>query len=107
MGFFSIPLCALLNQHLALLARKFPGTKFLKSISTTCIPNWPDSNLPTIFVYNNGNMIKQFIGPIELRGMKITESGKNCFENALINLYVIVSAISRSIEFLFLVIFHL
>ncbi|XP_012268973.1 viral IAP-associated factor homolog [Athalia rosae] len=69
-----IPLCSLLNQHLASLARKFPATKFLKSISTTCIPNWPDKNLPTIFVYNNGNMVKQFIGPIELRGMKVTES---------------------------------
>lgn len=69
-----IPLCTLINQYLANLARKFPATKFLKSISTTCIPNWPDSNLPCIFVYHSGNMIKQFIGPIELRGMKLTEA---------------------------------
>ncbi|XP_076660351.1 viral IAP-associated factor [Halictus rubicundus] len=69
-----IPLCTLINQYLANLARKFPATKFLKSISTTCIPNWPDSNLPCIFVYNNGNMVKKFIGPIELRGMKLTEA---------------------------------
>ncbi|XP_043480243.1 viral IAP-associated factor homolog [Leptopilina heterotoma] len=68
-----IPLCTLINQHLASLARKFPTTKFLKSISTTCIPNWPDSNLPTIFIYTNGDMTKQIIGPIELRGMKLTE----------------------------------
>ncbi|XP_012286473.1 viral IAP-associated factor homolog [Orussus abietinus] len=68
-----IPLCTLVNQYLTSLARKFPATKFLKSVSTTCIPNWPDSNLPTIFIYNNGNMIKQIIGPIELRGMKLTE----------------------------------
>ncbi|XP_051156151.1 viral IAP-associated factor homolog [Leptopilina boulardi] len=68
-----IPLCTLINQHLASLARKFPTTKFLKSISTTCIPNWPDSNLPTIFIYANGEMKKQIIGPIELRGMKLTE----------------------------------
>lgn len=58
-----IPLCALLNQHLAELAHKFRSTKFLKSISTTCIPNYPDKNLPTIFVYYEGNMVKQFIGP--------------------------------------------
>lgn len=69
-----IPLCTLINQHLINLAKKFPTTKFLKSISTTCIPNWPDSNLPTIFIYHNGNMVKQFIGPIELRGMKLTEA---------------------------------
>lgn len=68
-----IPLCTLVNQYLANLARKFPMAKFLKSISTTCIPNWPDSNLPTIFIYHNGNMVKQFIGPVELRGMKLTE----------------------------------
>ncbi|XP_016920812.2 viral IAP-associated factor homolog [Apis cerana] len=69
-----IPLCTLINQHLINLAKKFPTTKFLKSISTTCIPNWPDSNLPTIFIYHNGNMVKQIIGPIELRGMKLTEA---------------------------------
>ncbi|XP_054002665.1 viral IAP-associated factor homolog [Hylaeus anthracinus] len=68
-----VPLCTLINQHLASLARKFPTTKFLKSISVTCIPNWPDSNLPTIFIYHNGNMVQQIIGPIELRGMKLTE----------------------------------
>ncbi|XP_070167222.1 viral IAP-associated factor homolog [Polyergus mexicanus] len=68
-----IPLCTLVNQYLASLARKFPTTKFLKSISTTCIPNWPDSNLPTIFIYYNGNMVKQIIGSIEFRGMKLSE----------------------------------
>ncbi|XP_033230400.1 viral IAP-associated factor homolog [Belonocnema kinseyi] len=67
-----IPLCSLINQYLSNLARKFPMTKFLKSISTTCIPNWPDSKVPTIFVYRNGEMLKQFIGPVELRGMKLT-----------------------------------
>ncbi|XP_033333851.1 viral IAP-associated factor [Megalopta genalis] len=68
-----IPLCTLINQYLTSLARKFPATKFLNSISTTCIPNWPDSNLPTIFIYHGGNMKKQIIGPIEFRGMKLTE----------------------------------
>lgn len=80
--FLSIPLCTLINQHLINLAKKFPTTKFLKSISTTCIPNWPDSNLPTIFIYHNGNMVKQFIGPIELRGMKLTEAGYNTVINS-------------------------
>ncbi|XP_017877747.1 viral IAP-associated factor homolog [Ceratina calcarata] len=69
-----IPLCTLINQYLATLARKFPTTKFLKSISTTCIPGWPDKNLPTIFIYRNGSMVKQIIGAIELRGMKLTEA---------------------------------
>jgi len=67
-----IPLCSLLNQHLAQLAMKFPATKFIKSVSTVCIPNYPDKNVPTIFVYYEGEMKKQFIGPIALRGMSLT-----------------------------------
>jgi len=68
-----IPLCALLNKHLSSLARRFPATKFLKSISTTCIPNFPDKNLPTIFVYFEGEMKSQFIGAAEFRHIDITE----------------------------------
>ncbi|KAM6970414.1 phosducin-like protein 3 [Aplochiton taeniatus] len=66
-----IPLCSLINQHLSVLARKFPQTKFLKSISTTCIPNYPDRNLPTIFVYCEGEMKAQFIGPLVFGGMNL------------------------------------
>lgn len=67
-----IPLCALLNMHIKELARKFPATKFVKSISTTCIPNYPDKNLPTIFVYLEGQMKSQFIGPHEFRRQDIS-----------------------------------
>ncbi|XP_028851027.1 phosducin-like protein 3 [Denticeps clupeoides] len=66
-----IPLCTLINQHLLELARKFPQTKFLKSISTTCIPNYPDCNLPTLFIYLNGEMKAQFIGPLLFGGMNL------------------------------------
>ena len=54
-----IPLCALINQYLTTLAMKNPTVKFLKAISTTCIPNYPDRNLPTIFVYHEGKMEAQ------------------------------------------------
>lgn len=67
-----IPLCALLNQHMAVLSQKFKTTKFLKAIATTCIPNYPEKNLPSIFIYFEGEMKKQFIGPIELRGPNIS-----------------------------------
>lgn len=66
-----VPLCALINQHLSLLAAKFPTVKFLKSISTTCIPNYPDKNLPTIFIYHEGNMKTQLVGPLSFRGMNM------------------------------------
>jgi len=68
-----IPLCALLNEYLKRLAPKFPETKFLRAISTTCIPNYPDKNLPTIFVYYEGAMKAQMVGPLEFRGMNLTE----------------------------------
>uniref|UniRef100_A0A2K5HQ46 Phosducin-like protein 3 n=1 Tax=Colobus angolensis palliatus TaxID=336983 RepID=A0A2K5HQ46_COLAP len=67
-----IPLCALINQHLSGLARKFPDVKFIKAISTTCIPNYPDRNLPTIFVYVEGDIKAQFIGPLVFGGMNLT-----------------------------------
>lgn len=73
--FPSIPLCSLINQHLSSLARKFPQTKFLRSISTTCIANYPDRNLPTVFVYLAGAMRAQFIGPLVFGGMALKAEG--------------------------------
>ena len=67
-----VPLCALINEYMNRLAPKFPCTKFLRAISTTCIPNYPDKNLPTIFVYYEGQMKGQMVGPIEFRGMNLT-----------------------------------
>ena len=53
-----------MNEYLRVLAGKFPTVKFVKSISTLCIPNYPDHNLPTIFIYRDGELKKQYIGPI-------------------------------------------
>ena len=78
----SIPLCALINQHLSKLAAKFPSTKILRSISTTCIPNYPDKNLPTIFIYCEGEMKGQLVGPFAFGGMNLTVEGEG-LERAL------------------------
>ncbi|KAJ3663057.1 hypothetical protein Zmor_007366 [Zophobas morio] len=67
-----IPLCALINEYMKQVAAKYPTVKFLKSISTTCIPNYPDKNLPTIFVYFEGQMKEQIVGPLEFRGPNLT-----------------------------------
>lgn len=66
-----VPYCTLVNQHLNQLAPKFRETKFLKSVSTNCIPNYPDHNLPTIFIYRDGQLCKQFVGPNAFGGMKL------------------------------------
>lgn len=67
-----IPLCALINQFMNELAIRNPATKFLKSIASTCIPNFPEKNLPSIFIYYEGQIKKQIIGPVELRGEKLS-----------------------------------
>ncbi|KAK6913003.1 hypothetical protein RJ641_022604 [Dillenia turbinata] len=46
--------CGLMLQCLEELATRHPATKFVKIISTDCIPNYLDRNLPTLLVYNNG-----------------------------------------------------
>lgn len=74
---FRIPLCKLINQHLSALAQKFPDVKFLKSISSVCIPNYPDKNLPTMFIYYEGDLKKQHVGPLVFGGMNFKQDGRN------------------------------
>ncbi|PRQ22657.1 putative thioredoxin-like protein [Rosa chinensis] len=49
-------------QFLEDLAIKYPATKFVKIISTDCIPNYPDRNLPTLLVYNSGAVKANHVG---------------------------------------------
>ncbi|XP_058829614.1 viral IAP-associated factor homolog [Topomyia yanbarensis] len=67
-----VPFCALINQHMSQLAPAFPATKFIRAIATTCIPNYPERNLPTIFVYYEGILKKQLVGQVELGGPNLT-----------------------------------
>uniref|UniRef100_A0A2K5QEQ8 Phosducin thioredoxin-like domain-containing protein n=1 Tax=Cebus imitator TaxID=2715852 RepID=A0A2K5QEQ8_CEBIM len=60
--------------HLSGLARKLPDVRFIKAISTTCTPNYSDGNLPTIFVYLEGDIQAQFIGPLVFGGMNLTRN---------------------------------
>uniref|UniRef100_A0A8C5WRM9 Phosducin like 2 n=1 Tax=Laticauda laticaudata TaxID=8630 RepID=A0A8C5WRM9_LATLA len=68
----SIPMCALVNRHLSLLARKFPETKFVKAIAKSCIENYHDNCLPTIFVYKDGKIEGKLIGVVEFGGTALT-----------------------------------
>ncbi len=76
-----VPVCSLIGDHLRSLALKYPQIKFVKSISTVCISNYPDKNLPTIFIYRNGELQHSLIGPFAFGGM-------NCrFEHLEYKLY--------------------
>ncbi|NXX47828.1 PDCL2 protein, partial [Tricholaema leucomelas] len=71
----SVPMCVLVNEHLSLLARKFPEAKFLRALADSCIQNYQDRCLPTILVYKAGEMKGRFVGAAECggRGLKVEE----------------------------------
>ncbi|XP_021890351.1 phosducin-like protein 3 [Carica papaya] len=68
------PECGLLMNCLENLATRYPATKFVKIISTDCIPNYPDYNLPTLLVYNNGAVKANYVG-LHSFGRRCTPEG--------------------------------
>lgn len=40
----------------------FPETRFVQAVSTDCIPNFPNQNLPTLLVYRDGKCVENFAG---------------------------------------------
>lgn len=68
------PECGVLMQCLEELATMYSATKFVKIISTDCIPNYPDRNLPTLLVYNNGAVKANYVG-LHTFGRRCTPEG--------------------------------
>ncbi|BFG27076.1 hypothetical protein CerSpe_133500 [Prunus speciosa] len=66
--------CGVLMQCLEDLAAKYPATKFVKIISTDCIPNYPDRNVPTVLVYNSGAVKANHVG-LRSFGRRCTPEG--------------------------------
>ncbi|CDI97180.1 phosducin protein 3 [Echinococcus multilocularis] len=60
--------CTVVDQHLQTLAARYPTVKFLRGEASLCVPNFPDSNLPTIIVYCEGNVKAQYVGSRALGG---------------------------------------
>jgi hypothetical protein len=67
--------CRLLEEVLLAVARKFREVKFIKILSTTAVENWPDRNLPTLFVYNDGELKTQLLTIKKLGGRSTTAKG--------------------------------
>ncbi|GMQ09990.1 hypothetical protein CsSME_00053178 [Camellia sinensis var. sinensis] len=76
------PECGLLLQCLEQLATKYPATKFVKIISTDCILNYPDCNLPTLLVYNNSAVKANYVG-LHNFGRRCTPEGVFGFNNSV------------------------
>ncbi|KFV66486.1 Phosducin-like 2, partial [Dryobates pubescens] len=64
----SVPMCLLVNEHLSLLARKFPEAKFLQATVDSCVQNYQDRCLPTILVYKTGQVRGRLVGAAECGG---------------------------------------
>ncbi|CAG9462693.1 unnamed protein product [Pedinophyceae sp. YPF-701] len=63
--------CVVLQQCIDELARKFPNTKFVRIVSTEASPGYPDTALPTLLLYKDGNKVKDFVG-MEIFGGRIS-----------------------------------
>lgn len=66
--------CLVMQDTLKQLAERFPKTKFVEIISTDCIPNYPDSNLPTLIVYHKKKCIKTIAGAMQFGALPTPES---------------------------------
>ncbi len=64
--------CQLLGSCLAELARSYPETKFVRIVSTDCIPSYPDRNLPTLLLYHNGACKQHLVGAAMYGGAAMT-----------------------------------
>ncbi|KAL3133995.1 hypothetical protein ABBQ32_008434 [Trebouxia sp. C0010 RCD-2024] len=63
---------AMLEECLTELAKKYPQSKFVKIISTECIPNYPDKNVPTVLIYKDTQCLQHLIGLAPFGGPRTT-----------------------------------
>lgn len=51
-----------MDARLLELSAKFPHTKFVRCKATDAIKNYPDTKCPTLLIYKEGKVMKQFVG---------------------------------------------
>eukprot|EP00798_Chlamydomonas_sp_ICE-L_P015774 gene15774-21897_t len=61
----------LMGKCLEDLSAKYVNTKFVKIVSTDCIPKYPDSNLPTILLYRDGTCQQHLVGLQQFGGSRM------------------------------------
>jgi hypothetical protein len=67
--------CRIFDEVLLATARKFRAVKFVKITATAAVENWPDRNLPTLFIYHDGELKHQLIGIKRLGGKGVRPVG--------------------------------
>ena len=73
----SIVECEVLDEAMRQLAPRFKYLKFLRIKSTHAIENWPERNLPALFIYQDGAMKTQIITLKQLCGKSTKAEGTN------------------------------
>lgn len=71
----SIVECNLLDECLRVVAPKFKYVKFLRIKFDQAIENWPERNLPTLFIYSGGSLQGQLITAGQVGGKKMAAAG--------------------------------
>jgi len=66
-----VPACVSLNKALQTLAIENAYIKFLKILSTDAIENFDDLTLPSLVVYQGGNLFRSFVRITDYLGAKI------------------------------------
>jgi hypothetical protein len=61
----------LLAAALGALAERHVGAKFVKIQAQQCIANYPRANTPTLLIYENGDVVKQFVGLSQFGGRRM------------------------------------
>ncbi|TFY53756.1 hypothetical protein EVJ58_g9270 [Rhodofomes roseus] len=56
-----IPRSDVAFEHIRVLAQRYPDTKFVSIVGDKCIPNLPDTRIPMIIIYRNGDVINQIV----------------------------------------------
>lgn len=62
----------LLSSLFITLAGKFPELKFVEIPGSRAVENYPEGNCPTILIYRNGDVLKQYITLTQLGGNATT-----------------------------------
>lgn len=57
----SIPRSDRTFEQLRVLAQRFPNTKFVSIVGDKCIPNFPETRIPMLIIYKNGDIQNQII----------------------------------------------
>ncbi len=81
--------CALMDEALVVIANKFKYLKICRIKSTSAVENWPDANLPTLFMYNEGELKHQSLTLNRLYGKTMKP---NDLEWYLVSLKVVTTS---------------